>query len=155
MGNEPSLKAPWAYNFAGAPYRSQELVRRILLTLFRNAPDGMPGNDDLGTLSSWSVFAAVGLYPHTPGAGGVLVGSPLFPSITVRLANGNLLEIRAPEASAGTPYVQALKVNGRDYGSPWIPWDLLSQGGTLEFTLSDTPNPLWGASPNAAPPSFQ
>jgi predicted alpha-1,2-mannosidase len=154
MGNEPSLKAPWAYTFAGAPYRTQQMVRLILLSLYQNAPGGMPGNDDLGTLSAWAVFAAVGIYPHTPGVGGLLVASPLFPDVSLQLASGAVLRIAAPAAAANTPYVQALKVNGVEYNSPWIPWESLSQGGTLEIALSDTPNLQWGADPAASPPSF-
>jgi predicted alpha-1,2-mannosidase len=68
MGNEPSLKTPWAYNFTGAPWKTQETVRRIVNVLFHNTPGGLPCNDDLGTLSAWYVFAATGIYPHVPGA---------------------------------------------------------------------------------------
>ncbi len=154
LGNEPSLKAPWAYHFAGAPYRSQQVVRRALTTLFRNEPGGLPGNDDLGTLSSWAVFASIGLYPHTPGVGGVLVGSPIFKKITVRLASGAGIEIDAPEADPSRPYVRALKINGAPYTSSWIPWELLQNGARIEFSLSDTPDPRWGAAPASLPPSF-
>ncbi|MDE3166183.1 MAG: GH92 family glycosyl hydrolase [Acidobacteriota bacterium] len=154
MGNEPSLKAPWAYHFAGAPYRTQELVRRILTTLYRNAPGGMPGNDDLGTMSAWAVFAAAGLYPHTPGSGNILVGSPLFPEMKIRLANGAVVEIVARGAAASRPYVTALTVNGQPYRYSWIPYSLLAKGARLEFTLSDTPNREWGAGREWQPPSF-
>jgi predicted alpha-1,2-mannosidase len=154
MGNEPSLKTPWAYNFAGAPYRTQEVVRRIVTTLFRNAPGGLPGNDDLGTLSAWAVFASLGIYPHTPGVAGVLVGSPLFPSVTIQLASGGVLRIDAPDAAADAPYIQSLQVNGEDYTSPWIPWEKLANGGTLAFTLSAAPRPQWGADAAVAPPSY-
>ncbi|HEY1336628.1 MAG TPA: GH92 family glycosyl hydrolase [Bryobacteraceae bacterium] len=154
LGNEPSLKAPWAYNFAGAPYRTQDVVRRALVNLFRNSPGGMPGNDDLGTLSAWAVFASIGLYPHTPGVGGVLVGSPLFSSIAITLASGAIVSIDAPSAAADAPYVQSLQVNGNNYNSPWIPWEALANGATLAFTLANSPNVQWGADPAAAPPSF-
>ena len=154
MGNEPELKTPWAYAFAGAPWRSQQVVRRILLELFRNAPEGMPGNDDGGVLSSWVVFAAIGLYPEIPGVGGFVTGSPLFPEVTVHLAGGGDLRIHAPLAAAGTPFVQGLRVNGTDYNSPWIPWERLAGGAELEFLLADAPAPAWGSSRDAAAPSF-
>ncbi len=154
MGNEPSLKTPWVYAFAGAPWRTQDVVRRAAVQLFRNSPDGLPGNDDLGTLSSWYVFASIGLYPHIPGVGGFVVGSPMFTSVQIHLANGNTIRIDAPAASAATPFVQSLKVNGKEHNSAWIPWDALKSGGTLEFALSGVPNREWGADPAQAPPSF-
>jgi predicted alpha-1,2-mannosidase len=154
MGNEPSLKAPWVYTFAGAPWRTQAVLRRILLALFKNSPYGLPGNDDLGTLSAWAVFAAAGVYPHTPGVGGLIVASPLFPSVTIQLANGGVLLINASEAAADRPYVQSLKLNGQDYDSAWIPWQLVATGGTIDLTLADTPNLQWASDAAAAPPSF-
>jgi predicted alpha-1,2-mannosidase len=69
-GNEPDLEAPWEYDFTGTPWNTQDVVRRILLTLYSDASDGLPGNDDLGALSSWYVWAAIGLYPEIPGVDG-------------------------------------------------------------------------------------
>src|SRR5262249_33360234 len=144
MGNEPELKTPWVYDFAGAPWRTQDVVRRILLELYSNAPGGMPGNDDGGAMGSYVVFSAIGLVPQIPGVAGFVVGSPFFPSVTVRLANGHRIEIRAPDASDANRYVQALFLNGRDHNSPWVPWDTVANGARLHFRLSDTPNTLWG-----------
>ena len=84
-GDEPSLGIPWEYDYAGAPWRTQEVVRRIATTLYGPTPDGEPGNDDLGAMSSWYVWAALGLYPETPGRGELVLGSPLFPHVTVTL----------------------------------------------------------------------
>jgi predicted alpha-1,2-mannosidase len=154
IGNEPGLKAPWSYVFAGAPWRTQQVVRRTLLQYFFNAPGGLPGNDDGGAMSSWVVWASLGLFPHIPGVGGVVAGSPLFPSIAVRLAGGGTLQINAPAAGAAAPYVQGLTLNGAAFHSPWIPWDAIAPGGTIEFSLGEAPNPQWGSDPDEAPPSF-
>ena len=154
MGNEPELKTPWAYTFAGAPWRTQQVVRRILLDLFRNSPGGMPGNDDGGVLSSWVVFASIGIYPEIPGVGGFVVGSPIFPEVRIHLAGGGIIRITAPVASAGTPFVQGLRVNGVDHNSPWIVWDEVAHGADLEFIVSDSPNQAWGAARDAAAPSY-
>jgi predicted alpha-1,2-mannosidase len=154
MGNEPELKSPWVYDFAGAPWRTQDVVRRILLELYSNAPGGMPGNDDGGAMGSYVVFSAIGLFPDIPGVAGFVVGSPLFRSITVRLANGNRIEIRAPHASDANRYVQSLSLNGCEHNSPWVAWDSVASGARLHFRLSDTPNTQWGSDPQAAPPSF-
>src|SRR5262249_33100614 len=90
IGNEPSLAAPWAYDSAGAPRRTQAVVRRIQRTLFTAEPGGLPGNDDGGTTSAWYVFSALGLYPVVPGVGGFAVGSPLFSDAVVHLAGGQV-----------------------------------------------------------------
>jgi predicted alpha-1,2-mannosidase len=154
MGNEPELKSPWVYDFAGAPWRTQDVVRRILMELYGNQPGGVPGNDDGGAMGSWVVFSAIGLFPEIPGVAGFVVGSPLFNSITVRLANGCLLEIAAPRASDVNRYVQALFLNGFEHNSPWVPWSMVANGARLHFRLGDTPNTQWGSDPAAAPPSF-
>ncbi len=154
MGNEPESVVPYAYAWAGAPYKTQDVVRRILLNLYSNSPGGMPGNDDAGAMSSWVVWAATGLRPAIPGVGGFVVGSPLFSSVTIRIAGGHTIQINAPAASDANKYIQSLNVNGATYNSPWLPWSLLSNGGTLDFALSSTANTSWGSNPADAPPSF-
>ena len=154
MGNEISLKTPWMYTFAGAPWKTQQVVHRILGSLYSNSPGGMPGNDDGGVLSAWLVFASLGIYPQIPAVGGFAVASPSFPSATIRLSNGQVIQIDAPAAGAERPYLQALRVNGQDYRSSWIPWSALSNGGRIEFVLGGTPNQTWGTQAQVAPPSF-
>jgi predicted alpha-1,2-mannosidase len=111
-GNEPSLGIPWEYDYAGAPWRTQDVVRRIVTTLYAPTPNGEPGNDDLGAMSSWYVWAAMGLYPETPGRGELVLASPLFPHITITLGDGSSIVIDAPGASPATPYVHSLDVAG-------------------------------------------
>ncbi|MDB5077478.1 MAG: alpha,2-mannosidase [Chloroflexi bacterium] len=154
MGNEPGFGVPWVYDFAGAPYRTQDVVRRIELQLFHATPGGLVGNDDGGALSSWYVFAAMGLYPEIPGVAGFAVGSPLFSNVTVRLAHGQLLRITGDGAADNAPYIQRLRLNGRPYNSPWIPFASVAGGGTVQFTLGSSPNTTWGSDPSQAPPSF-
>jgi predicted alpha-1,2-mannosidase len=153
MGNEPCEETPWVYDFAGAPARTQETVRRIQTRLFTTQPGGLPGNDDAGALSSWYVFSALGFYPEIPGVGGLVVGSPLFPKATIHLENGKTIQILGGQAASANPYVQSLKLNGRDYESPWIPWPALAKGATLTFSLGDKPS-AWGKNPGQSPPSF-
>ena len=153
MGNEPCEETPWVYDFASAPWRTQDVVRRIQTELFTNQPNGFPGNDDAGSISSWYVFSALGIYPVIPGVAGFVVGSPVFTKATIHRVDGTTIQITGKNASDGAPYVQSLKVNGQSYESPWIPWSLLSQGGTLDFELGDKPS-KWGDSPDKAPPSF-
>lgn len=154
IGNEPVFPVPWAYNYVGAPWKTQHITRRVLTELFTPEPGGIPGNDDLGATSSWIVFAAVGLYPIIPGVGGFSINSPLFPEIDVRQKGGRVLKIRGRGASSATPYVQELRLNGRRYERTWLPYESIARGGTLQFTLGPTPNTNWASKPDAAPPSF-
>jgi len=154
LGNEPELKTPWVYDFAGAPWRTQDVVRRSILELYQNSPGGMPGNDDGGAMGSYVVFSSIGLFPEIPGVAGFVLGSPLFSSVTLQLANGNVLQINAPDASDDNRYVQRLVLNGQPYNSPWIWWDAVSGGAQLDFSLGNIPNTNWGSDPAAAPPSF-
>jgi predicted alpha-1,2-mannosidase len=144
MGNEPEFEVPWEYDFAGAPYRTQDVVRRIETQLFHAEPGGLPGNDDGGAMSSWYVFAAIGLYPEIPGVAGFAVGSPLFPLISIHLGNGHLLRIQGQGASDEMPYVQSLRVNGQPYDNPWVPLAMLKDGATLQYVLGSSPNMGWG-----------
>jgi predicted alpha-1,2-mannosidase len=153
MGNEPCEETPWVYDFAGAPSRTQAVVRRIQNELFTTKPNGFPGNDDAGALSSWYVFSALGFYPEIPGVAGLAVGSPTFPKAVIRLENGKAIQILGEKASRENCYVQTLKVNGSNHNIPWIQWRDLAKGGILDFTLGDQPS-KWGGDPKLAPPSF-
>src|SRR5262249_17792610 len=140
QGNEPTFGTPWAYNSLGAPWQTQATVRRIMTELYQPIPGGEPGNDDLGAMSSWYVWAAMGLYPQTPGTPLLTVGAPLFSRIDVDAGDGRSIEITAP---GGGTYVQSLRVNGRPSTHTWLM--LPDRGVTrLDFTLGATPNTSWG-----------
>jgi predicted alpha-1,2-mannosidase len=151
LGNEPTLHTPWLYDWMGRPYKTQAAVRRALLSLYDTSPDGYPGNDDLGTLSAWYVFGALGLYPEVPGAGVLALSSPLFSRAEVRLAQRHRLLIRG--AGHG-PYVDSLRLDGRAYAKPWTTACALTRGATLSYLLSKRPDRRWGAARSARPPSY-
>ncbi len=153
LGNEPSLGSPWVYLNAGAPWRTQEIVRTAIDTLYNDTPAGIPGNDDLGTMSAWYVWSAIGLYPQNPPVRGLVVGSPLFPHIVIASPGGLTVRISAPGAAANRPYVHALTVNGHGTEHTWL---ALPLHGTvrLHFTLARTPDLLWGTAAQDAPPSY-
>jgi len=156
MANEPSFVSPYAYTFAGAPWKTQTTVRRIMRETFKATPDGLPGNDDLGATSAWYVWSAIGLYPAIPGVGGFVISSPSFSSVEIRLGDGERrLQIVADAAPANSPYVQKLTLNGKPYARAWLPVENLSSGTTvLNFKLAEKPNTSWGGNPADAPPSF-
>lgn len=153
LDNEPSIETPWLYDFAGQPWKTQQLVRQVLNTIWNNTPGGIPGNDDLGEMSSWAVFASMGLYPEIPGRAELVLGSPVFTDVIVHRANGDV-HVVAKAASATTPYVRGLRVNGKASSKTWLPESFALNGGTLEFDLSDTPDKSWGANKGDEPPSF-
>jgi len=173
-GNEPSLFVPWEYDYFGAPWRTQQVVRRIVTTLYHDAPVNEPGNDDLGSISSWYVWGAMGLYPVTPGTANLALASPLFPDVVVTLGDGHHLVLHAPGASATAPYVHSLSVTGiappvgadpctgspparaggTTWTRPWLPASAVSTGGTLTYRLGSTPDRTWGSASTAGPPSF-
>ncbi|MFE2132546.1 GH92 family glycosyl hydrolase [Streptomyces sp. NPDC059466] len=155
LDNEPSINVPYLYDYAGAPYKAQETVRAAMSRLWSTQPGGIPGNDDLGEMSSWYVFSALGMYPQVPSRAELVLSSPLFTHVKIARPGGNDIVIRAAGAAADAPYVQSLKVDGRTTGRPWLPASFVRDGGTLDYTLSGTPNRTWGSDPAAAPPSFR
>ena len=153
MGNEPSFGLPWLYAFVGAPAKTQAVVRRILTELFAPTPSGVPGNEDLGAMSSWTVWAMLGLYPAMPGTGGFVIGSPTFPKMTLSLPKGRTIRITGKGAAPDAPYVSSLAIDGEQTTSTWIAWESIANGATLDFEL--TREPLsWGSGAGDRPPRW-
>jgi len=155
-GNEPSFAIPWLYNYIGQPWKTQELVDRIRSTLFSPTPDGEPGNDDLGAMSAWYVWASLGLYPNVPGTSTLTVNTPLFDKVEIALPAGKSIRITAPGASGHhrMQYINGLHVNGRSIDQTYLPSSVVQDGGELAFSLSAKPNKSWGTAVSSAPPSF-
>lgn len=148
-GNEPSFHIPWIYNWVGCPYKTQTVVNRILNEQYSGKIDGLPGNDDLGTMGAWYIFACIGLYPEIPGIGGFTINTPIFSSVKIHLRNGSIFIKGGSEKNI---YIKSLKVNGVLYNSTWINWDELSNGATLEYQTSGKADLKWGT--KVLPPSF-
>ena len=154
MGNEPSFATPWLYNWSGAPWRTQKVVRDVVNTVFSDGPGGLPGNDDLGAVSSWYVWAAIGLYPEIQAVGGLTIGSPMFDKVTIHWADGSKkLMIKANGAATNSPYVQSLKLNGKALDMPWLWLKDLKDNSTLHFSLAASES-QWGQDSAAKMPSF-
>jgi predicted alpha-1,2-mannosidase len=154
-GNEPGFGVPWLYNYIGQPWKTQHTVNRVR-GLFGPVPDGEPGNDDLGALSSWYVWAALGLYPSTPGTPILTVGTPLFDRAVIALPEGRSIRISAPGASAPSrlKYINGLAIDGQATDKTFLPESIIRTGGHLAFSLSAHPNTAWGTAESSAPPSF-
>src|SRR5882757_1895075 len=154
-GNEVDLTVPYVYDYLGQPWKTQAQVRKQEQELYPPTPDGMPGNDDLGAMSSWYVWSALGMIPVTPGRADLALGSPLFQRAVIHLGNGRAIQINAPNAAENAPYVTGLRLNGHHYSSTALPESIVSRGGTLDFSLSSTPDTNWGTGVHDAPPSYQ
>jgi predicted alpha-1,2-mannosidase len=153
LSNEPSIEIPWEYNYVGAPWKTQQVVREAQQQLYFNAPVGQFGNDDMGAMSSWFVWSNLGLYPEVPGTDTLVIGSPVFPRAVVHLANGKKITINAPNAAAGAPYVQHLELNGDAWSKTYLNGHQYQHGAALDFDLGPVPNTVWGTGGSAAPPS--
>ncbi len=150
IGNEPGFTTPWAYVFAGAPSRTQAVVRQILTQGFTTAPSGLPGNDDLGAMSAWEVWAMLGMYPVVPASTLLVLASPTFPKVTLTMGNGAQIVITADAPSA--PYVQSLTINGTQMTHAWIDWATLANGATLAYTLG-VASSTWAAGDHPPQPN--
>lgn len=153
MGNEPQFSTPWLYTFAGAPHRTQGVVRRILREVFADKPGGLPGNDDLGATSAWQAWAMLGIYPVTPGSGTLVLGTPWFPKTTITLGSGATLTLTTTNGGPDAPYTQSLRIGGQPSTRAFVTWDEIANGQTLDFDLGPTPNTQWGASKTDRPPA--
>jgi predicted alpha-1,2-mannosidase len=153
MANEPDFVTPYAYVFAGMPWKTQDVVTRIAKETFKTTPDGIPGNDDLGATSGVYIWNALGFYPAVPGIGGVVLGTPMFDKATLHLAGGRTLIISRQGQGI---YVQNVSLDAAPYPNSWLPISKLHPGTTeLHFTMSAQPNKQRGASIQDRPPSFR
>ena len=152
MSNQPSHHIPYLYAAAGAPSKTQAVVREVEKRLFVGSEigQGYLGDEDNGEMSSWYVFSALGFYPLQLGSGDYTIGSPLFTKATVHLQGGKQLVINAPNNSDRNVYVASAKLNGKAIDTAVLPHDVLSTGATVDFTMSATPT-SWGAHTSSAP----
>ena len=152
MANEPDFVTPYAYVFAGQPWKTQQVVTRIEQQTFSTKPNGIPGNDDLGATSGVYLWNALGLYPGIPGVGGLLLGTPMFSTAAIHLGDGRKLFIRSTGSGS---YVQQVVFDGKENNDSWLPLSALRPGSsTLEFTSGPEPNTQRGLPSSERPPAW-
>jgi predicted alpha-1,2-mannosidase len=142
-GNEPSHHIAYLYDNAGAAWKTQMNVRKLMDTKYLDRPDGLAGNDDCGQMSAWYVLSALGFYPVTPGVPIYQIGTPLFDEATILLPGGKHLRIVAPGASKGKQYIHAATLNGVLLNRFWITHEEIVGGGELRFEMSSEPDLHW------------
>lgn len=149
-GNEPSHHIAYLYNYVGEQWKCAEKVRHILKNLYYADQTGVCGNEDCGQMSAWYILSSLGLYQVDPCGGDFLIGSPAVRRAEVQVGNGRTLRIIASNNSPRNIYVASLKVNGQPWTRSCIPYDVLSAGATLEFTMSPEPTDF-GSAPDDRP----
>jgi putative alpha-1,2-mannosidase len=140
FGNEPSLHTPYLYALAGYPSRTQDFLDKVVKKFYADTPEGLPGNDDLGQMSSWLVFSLLGFYPADPCSNDFVLGRPFVNGAHLSVSGGKL-EIVVHEQAEENKYVKSVHWQGQplDMTKPVISFAQLSQGGVLEFWMSSTP----------------
>lgn len=153
-GNEPSHHMPYLYNYAGAAWKTQEIVKRAINEFYKATPDGLCGNDDCGQLSAWYVFSALGFYPVCPGSDQYVIGSPIFDKAEITLDNGKKFIIKAQGAGNKNPYIHSATLNGKDYPNSFLTYSDIIKGGELTFRMSSDPEKGWGLATANRPSAF-
>lgn len=144
MGNEPSFHIPYLYNYAGAPWKTQERIRLLLDLWFKDNVFGIPGDEDGGGMSAFVVFSSMGFYPITPGIPVYTIGSPLFEKVTINLPKGRQFTLTAKNCSVINKYIQRATLNGNELNTPSFTHTELMNGGKLELIMGPIPNKTWG-----------
>ncbi|WP_419996725.1 GH92 family glycosyl hydrolase [Streptomyces boninensis] len=155
--NEPDLIAPYTYLSTGSPYKTTDVVHAAL-TLFTNAPNGVTGNDDLGTMSSWMVLSSMGVFPVFPGTDTWGLSTPVFDRVDLKLDRRYFprghLGISAEGTSDTDRYIQSVAVDGAAQSHTWLSTDELRGAGEVSFEVGAKPSE-WGTGAGDAPPSTQ
>ncbi|MCD8041845.1 MAG: GH92 family glycosyl hydrolase [Tannerellaceae bacterium] len=144
MANEPDITYPYLFSyFKGEEWRTQRRVRELLKEHYRNAPAGLPGNEDTGTMSTWAIFSMMGFYPVCPGDMDYIVSSPVFDKVTIQLDERyypkNEIVIETEKSSADAIYIQDITIDGKKHNKYTLSQDELMNAGTIRFKLSDQP----------------
>lgn len=138
-GNEPSHHVPYLYVFAGKAYKTQERVRQIMNTMYRNATDGLCGNDDCGQMSAWYVLSALGFYPVCPASNEYIIGLPSIEKAVVQLENGKQFTVKATNLNDKNRYVRKILLNGKPLTGFMIRHEDIMNGSELEFVMGNKP----------------
>jgi predicted alpha-1,2-mannosidase len=143
-GNQPSHHVAYLYDYAGQPWKTQMRVDQVMNRLYHDNQGGLPGNDDMGSLSSWFVLSAMGFYEVAPGSGEYAIGTPLFNEAKVNLENGKVFTVKADNRSKKNLYIQSATLNGKPLNTPFLKHEDIMNGSTLVFEMGPEPNKNWG-----------
>lgn len=145
-GNEPSHHVIYLYTYASQPWKTAQRLHQVVSTQYGNRPDSLCGNDDCGQMSSWYLFTCLGFYPVCPASDYYVIGAPQIPKAVMHLSDGKDFTMVAENLSDKNIYVQSVRLNGKNWNSPFLPYSELKNGGKIEFTMGPQPS-QWGINP--------
>jgi predicted alpha-1,2-mannosidase len=157
QGDEQCHHVAYLYDYAGAPWKTQQHVRQAMSLEYNDTPSGQCGNVDCGQMAAWYVFSALGFYPMNPDSGVYAIGSPVVSRAVIHLDkkkyHGRTFTVTARNNSAENIYIQSAKLNGQRLEKPWLTYEQITGGGTLALVMGPKPNPAWGSAPANRPPA--
>ena len=136
-GNEPSHHIIYFYNYINKPFKTQELADKIMKEQYRNAPDGLSGNEDCGQMSSWYILNAIGFYQVAPGDPTYTISRPLFDKVTINLEKGKKLTVKTINNAPENKYVDSVTLNGKTLNSLFFKHEQIASGGELVFKMTN------------------
>ena len=139
IANEPGFLIPTLYNYVNQQNKTAKIVRYILKNRYKTTRDGIPGNDDSGSMSAWYIFHSLGFYPNA-GQDVYLISSPIFKETIIHLENGKAFKIVTKKNNDKNIYIQSATLNGKPLTKNWFRHGDISEGGTLEFIMGPKPS---------------
>jgi predicted alpha-1,2-mannosidase len=153
-GNEPSHHIAYLYDYAGEPWKTQQRLAQIMDTQYAPTPTGLAGNDDLGQMSAWYIFTALGFYPVAPASNQYAIGRPFVRRATLHLPNGKTFTVVADGLAKDRPYIGAVSLDGKLFERNYLTHAEITRGGVLHFTMQAQPNKTWATRPQDRPYSM-
>jgi predicted alpha-1,2-mannosidase len=154
QGNEPDHHVAYLYDYAGKPWKTQQIVHKIETEMYVDSTDGICGNEDCGQMSAWLVMSAMGFYQVCPGKAEYAIGTPIFSKIIINLENGKKFIIKVKNLSAENYYVQDITLNGKPYNKLFLNHADIMNGGQFNFTMGNKPEMDVGKDNNTLPSSI-
>ncbi|MBO4625302.1 MAG: GH92 family glycosyl hydrolase [Bacteroidales bacterium] len=135
-GNEPGHHTIYLYSMLGQPDKAADRLRQVYKEMYFNDVEGLAGNEDVGQMSGWYLMSAMGFYQVEPALPRFWFGAPLFEKMVVKVAGGDLV-ITAKGVTAGKTHIKGVKLNGKPYTLPYIQYEDIVKGGTLEYLMGE------------------
>lgn len=139
ISNQPSFHLPYLYNYVDKPYKTQIIVKELLLNYFKNNYDGYPGDEDNGSLSAWYILSSLGFYPVLPGSNVYQLGIGLWDKASIKLSDGKELTIKVNENYHHKKFVDKIEIDGEIFNSREIDYEIIKNADTIELTLGIVP----------------
>ena len=143
-GNEPGHHIPYLYMFAGQPWKTADKIRYIEDSLYTDKPAGICGNEDVGQMSAWYIWSALGFYPVNPFNGVYVFGSPVINDAVIKLPGGKTFHVAVKNNSHPNKYIQRISLNAKPYTKSFLLHEDLMNGGEMIIEMGAKPSKTWG-----------